>query len=322
MVSLSVHRRRRTRQMREISFLVFEAIEVRRTVGNMTLTTTSAAASGTYSIGGDLTVNRLGYGVMQLPGKGVWGESPDPENAVRVLRKAVELGVTLIDTADAYGPEVADLLIKQALHPYADDLVIATKVGFTRQGPNKWIPVGRPEYLRQQVELSLRHLGLERIDLLQLHRIDPKVALEDQLGELVALQAEGKIRHIGLSEVSVDDLKAAQAITSIVSVQNMFNLASRDAEPLLDFAEANDIAFIPWFPLATGKLAKAGGPLDELAKKHDASPSQLALAWLLRRSPVILPIPGTSSVDHLEDNVAAAGLELTDTEFDELSSAV
>lgn len=286
------------------------------------MTSTIASASGTFAIGGDLTVNRLGYGVMQLPGAGVWGESRDPQNAVKVLRRAVELGVTLIDTADAYGPEVADLLIKEALHPYADDLVIATKVGFTRQGPNQWIPVGRPEYLRQQVELSLRHLGLERIDLLQLHRIDPTVALEDQLGELVALQAEGKIRHLGLSEVSVDELAAAQKLATIVSVQNLFNLAHRDAEPLLETATANDIAFIPWFPLATGKLAQPGGPLDALAKKHDASPSQLALAWLLKRSPVLLPIPGTSSLDHLADNVAAAALELTDDEFTELTAAV
>ena len=286
------------------------------------MNTKLASKSGTFSLGGDLTVNRLGYGVMQLPGAGVWGESLDPQNAVRVLRRAVELGVTLIDTADAYGPEVADLLIKEALYPYADDLVIATKVGFTRQGPNQWIPVGRPEYLRQQVELSLRHLGLERIDLLQLHRIDPKVALEDQLGELVALQSEGKIRHLGLSEVTVEELVAAQKLATIVSVQNLFNLADRDAEPLLDYATANDIAFIPWFPLATGKLAQAGGPLDGLAKKHGVSPSQLALAWLLKRSRVLLPIPGTSSVDHLADNVAAAGLQLTDDEFSELTAAV
>ena len=286
------------------------------------MTTNIATASGTFSIGADLPVNRIGYGVMQLPGAGVWGASPDPQNAVRVLRRAVELGVTLIDTADAYGPEVADLLIKEALHPYADDLVIATKVGFTRQGPDRWIPLGRPEYLRQQVELSLRHLGLDRIDLLQLHRIDPTVALEDQLGELVALQSEGKIRHLGLSEVSVEQLEEARKVATIVSVQNLFNLAHRDAEPLLDYATANDIAFIPWFPLATGKLAKAGGPLDELAKKHGASPSQLAIAWLLKRSPVLLPIPGTSSVDHLADNVAAAALELSDDEFTELTRAV
>jgi aryl-alcohol dehydrogenase-like predicted oxidoreductase len=285
----------------------------------MTSTSQPAAASGTFSIGGDLPVHRLGYGVMQLPGPGVWGESRDHDGAIRVLKRTVELGITLIDTADAYGPFVADHLIREALHPYADDLVIATKVGFTRQGPNQWIPVGRPEYLRQQVELSLRHLGLDRIDLLQLHRIDPHVALEDQLGELGALQREGKIRHIGLSEVSVDELEAARTIVDIVSVQNRYNLADRASEDVLDYAEANDIAFIPWFPLATGKLAKAGGPLDEAAKRHDASPSQLALAWLLRRSPVILPIPGTSSVEHLDDNTTAALIELTDEEFARLT---
>jgi pyridoxine 4-dehydrogenase len=285
------------------------------------MTTPDAAASGTFTIGGDLTVNRLGYGVMQLPGAGVWGPSPDPENAVKVLRRTVELGITLIDTADSYGPFVADHLIREALHPYRDDLVIATKVGFTRQGPNQWIPVGRPEYLRQQVELNLRHLGLDRIDLLQLHRIDPKVALEDQLGELVALQQEGKIRHLGLSEVTVDDVKAAQKLATIVSVQNLFNVARRDAEPLLDYATENNIAFIPWFPLATGKLAKPGSSLDALATKHGVSASQLALAWLLARSPVILPIPGTSSVDHLEDNVAAASLKLTADELEEIGSA-
>ncbi|CAN5294913.1 aldo/keto reductase [soil metagenome] len=274
-----------------------------------------AAASGTFSIGGDLPVRRLGYGVMQLPGPGVWGPSRDHDGAIRVLRRTVELGITLIDTADSYGPFEADHLIREALHPYADDLVIATKVGFTRQGPNRWIPVGRPEYLRQQVELSLRHLGLERIDLLQLHRIDPAVPLEDQLGELGALQQEGKIRHLGLSEVSVDQIEAARKIVEIVSVQNRYNLADRASEDVLDYAEANGIAFIPWFPLATGKLAKDGGPLDAAAKRHDATPSQLALAWLLRRSPVMLPIPGTSSVEHLDDNTAAALIELTDEEF-------
>jgi pyridoxine 4-dehydrogenase len=285
------------------------------------MTTLPAQASGTFSIGGDLPVNRLGYGVMQLPGAGVWGPSRDPEGAVRVLRKAVELGVTLIDTADAYGPFVADLLIKEALHPYADDLVIATKVGFTRQGPGQWTPVGHPAFLRQQVELNLRHLGLERIDLLQLHRIDPAVPLEDQLGELAALQQEGKIRHIGLSEVTVAELEAARAIADIVSVQNLFNVAQRDAEPLLDYATEHGIAFIPWFPLATGKLAKPGGPLDAIAKRHGATPSQLALAWLLRRSPAMLPIPGTANVDHLVDNVDAARIELSDADFEEIGAA-
>ena len=269
------------------------------------------AAATTFAIGGDLTVNRLGYGVMQLPGPGVWGEPRDPDEAIRVLRRAVDLGVDLIDTADAYGPFVADLLIRKALHPYPDGLVIATKVGFTRQGPGRWSPVVRPAYLRQQVELSLRHLGLDRIDLLQLHRIDPAVPLADQIGELAALQAEGKIRHLGLSEVTVAELEAASAIAPIVSVQNLFNLASRDAEPLLAHAEANGVAFIPWYPLATGRLVQPGGPLAEAAARHGASPSQLALAWLLQRSPVLLPIPGTSSVAHLEENMAAAEIELT-----------
>lgn len=282
----------------------------------------SAKNSGTFTIGGDLPVTRLGYGAMQLTGPGVWGDPKDPEEAVRVLRRAVELGVNLIDTADAYGPFVADLLIKKALHPYADDLVIATKAGFTRQGPNQWIPVGRPEYLRQQVELSLRHLGVDRIDLLQLHRIDPKVPLAEQVGELKSLQDEGKIRHIGLSEVGVAELEEAQQTAEIVSVQNLFNLANRDAEPLLEHATEHGIAFIPWFPLATGALAGPDSPLSALAKEHDASPSQLALAWLLKRSPVVLPIPGTSSVAHLEDNVAAADIELTDAEFDALTKAV
>lgn len=285
----------------------------------MTSTPQPATASGTFEIGGDLPVHRLGYGVMQLPGPGVWGESRDHDGAIRVLRRTVELGITLVDTADSYGPFVADHLIREALHPYADDLVIATKVGFTRQGPNRWTAVGRPEYLRQQVELNLRHLGLERLDLLQLHRIDPAVPLADQLGELEALQGEGKIRHIGLSEVSVAELEEARKLVDIVSVQNRYNLADRASEDVLDYAEKNGIAFIPWFPLATGKLAKAGGPLDEAAKRHDASPSQLALAWLLRRSPVMLPIPGTSSVEHLEDNTAAALIELTDDEFASLT---
>ena len=257
---------------------------------------------------------------MQLTGPGVWGDPADPDEAVRVLQRAVELGVTFIDTADSYGPFVSELLIKKALHPYAEDLVIATKAGFTRAGPNDWREVGRPEYLRQQVELSLRHLGLERIDLLQLHRIDPQVPLEDQVGELALLQSEGKIRHIGLSEVDVAELEAAQQTATIVSVQNLFNLADRRAEALLDHVETRGIAFIPWFPLATGRLVQPGGPLEQLAKEHDASPSQLALAWLLRRSPVMLPIPGTSSVAHVEDNIAAAGIELSDEEYAALSA--
>jgi len=283
-------------------------------------TSLPAQASGTFAIGGDLTVNRLGYGTMQLTGPGVWGEPRDPAEAVAVLRRAVELGVNFIDTADSYGPYVAEPLLHRALAPYTDDLVIATKAGFTRQGPNKWTPVGRPEYLRQQTEMSLRILGVERIDLQQLHRIDAKVPLEDQVGELKLLQDEGKIRHIGLSEVTVDEVEAASKVATIVSVQNLFNLARRDAEPLLDYAAANGIAFIPWFPLATGKLLGEGGPLSSLAEKHDATPSQLALAWLLKRSPVMLPIPGTSSVEHLEDNLRGAEIELTDDEFAELSA--
>ncbi|MFP7760365.1 aldo/keto reductase [Marisediminicola sp. LYQ85] len=287
-----------------------------------TNTELSAAASGTYSIRGDLPVVRLGYGTMQLTGEGVWGDPRDPAEAVRVLRRAAELGVTFFDTADSYGPDVAEQLIREALHPYADDIVVATKAGLTRSGPGEWSPVGRPEYLRQQAEKSLRHLGLDRIDLFQLHRIDPQVPLADQVGELKALQDEGKIRHIGLSEVSVDELKAASEFATIASVQNLFNLADRSAEPLLDYATANDIAFIPWFPLATGQLVGDGGPLTELAAKHDATPSQLALAWLLKRSPVMLPIPGTSSVAHLDDNVAGATVTLTDEEFDALTAAV
>lgn len=283
---------------------------------------TVAAPSGTYEIGGDLPVVRLGYGTMQLTGEGVWGAPKDPDEAVRVLRRAVDLGITFFDTADSYGPEVAEDLLRQALHPYADDVVIATKAGLTRQGPGIWTPVGRPAYLRQQCELSLRRLGVERIDLFQLHRIDADVPLADQVGELKKLQDEGKIRHIGLSEVSVDEIEAARDVAPIVSVQNLFNLAKRDAEPVLDHCERNDIAFIPWFPLATGELSREDGPLAEAAARHDATPSQLALAWLLRRSPVMLPIPGTSSVDHLESNTAAAAIELTDAEFEKLTAAV
>nr|WTB28439.1 aldo/keto reductase [Streptomyces sp. NBC_00830]WTB35643.1 aldo/keto reductase [Streptomyces sp. NBC_00830] len=286
----------------------------------MTVSNQPASASGTYLLGGDLQVTRLGYGTMQLTGPGVWGDPKDPDEAIRVLRRTAELGINFIDTADAYGPFTADLLLKRALHPYREDLVIATKVGNTRTGPGGWVPVGRPEYLRQQVELNLRHLGLERIDLLQLHRIDPTVPLADQVGELAALQSEGKIRHIGLSEVSVDELKEAGKTAKIVSVQNLFNLADRSAESVLDYAEAHDIAFIPWFPLATGALAGTDSPLTHIAKERDLAPSQLALAWLLRRSPVMLPIPGTSTVAHLEENTAAATVTLTDDEFEALAA--
>jgi aryl-alcohol dehydrogenase-like predicted oxidoreductase len=287
----------------------------------MSSTSQPARASGSFLLGGDLPVTRLGYGTMQLPGPGVWGDAKDPAEAVRVLRRTTELGINFIDTADAYGPFTADLLLKEALHPYADDLVIATKAGFSRQGPNAWVPIGRPEYLRQQVELSLRHLGLERIDLLQLHRVDPKVPIAEQVGELAALQSEGKIRHIGLSEVSVPEIEEAEKTARIVSVQNRFNLADRNAEDVLEYAEANDVAFIPWFPLATGRLAGAESPLTRIAADHGATPSQLALAWLLRRSPVILPIPGTSSVAHLEENALGATIELTDKEYEALANA-
>ncbi|MET1037340.1 MAG: aldo/keto reductase [Aeromicrobium sp.] len=277
--------------------------------------TLSASASGTFQIGGDLPVVRLGYGTMQLPGEGVWGPPRDRDAAIAVLRRTVELGVTFFDTADSYGPEVAEDLLREALHPYADDVVIATKAGFTRQGPGLWAPVGRPAYLRQQAELSLRRLGLETIDLFQLHRIDGEVPLEDQVGELKKLQDEGKIRHIGLSEVDVDQLKQAQEVATIATVQNLFNLTDRSAEALLDYSTEQGIGFIPWFPLATGNLVKDGGPLADLAAEHGATPSQLALAWLLKRSPVVLPIPGTSSIAHLEDNVGAAAIELTDEQF-------
>ncbi|MGV9331885.1 aldo/keto reductase [Nocardia sp. NPDC003726] len=280
-----------------------------------------AAASGTFAIGGDLPVHRLGYGAMQLTGPGVWGDPKDPDEAVRVLRRAVELGVNFIDTADSYGPFVSEKLIRKALHPYPEGLVIATKAGLTRQGPNEWRPVARPEYLRQQAELSLRHLRVDRIDLYQLHRIDPQVPLADQLGELVALQQEGKIRHIGLSQVTVEQLRQARELATIVSVQNLYNLANRADEDVLNYAERENIGFIPWFPIATGELAAPGGPLAAISAGHGATPAQLALAWLLRRSPVVLPIPGTSSVAHVEENIAAARIELTDKEFEALSAA-
>jgi pyridoxine 4-dehydrogenase len=275
-------------------------------------------ASGTFAIGGETNVHRLGYGAMQLTGKGVWGEPDDHDEAIRVLRRAVELGVDFIDTADSYGPFVSEQLIREALHPYPEGLVIATKGGLTRAGPGDWRAVGRPEYLRQQCELSLRHLGLERIELYQLHRIDPKVPVAESLGELVKLQQEGKIHHIGLSEVTVEELEEAQQTATIATVQNLYNLTNRTAEPLLQHCEEHGIGFIPWFPLATGKLSEPGGPLDELAHQQDASPSQLALAWLLRRSPVMLPIPGTSSVEHVEENLAAAEIELSDEQFEAL----
>jgi pyridoxine 4-dehydrogenase len=280
-----------------------------------------AHESGTFAIGGDITVNRLGFGAMRLTGKGVWGPPADHDECIRVLRRAVEMGVNFIDTADSYGPFVSEELIREALHPYPADVLIATKAGLVRIGPDEWPVLGFPPYLRQECEMSLRRLGVDRIDLFQLHRIDNKFPLEDQLGELVALQQEGKIRHIGLSEVSVDQLAAAQKFATIVSVQNMYNLTVRSSEALLDKATEEGIAFIPWFPLASGPLAASDGPLQRIAADHHATPSQLALAWLLKRSPVMLPIPGTSSVAHLEENVAAASITLSDEEFETLSKA-
>jgi pyridoxine 4-dehydrogenase len=291
-----------------------------RTVGKMT-THNVAQASGTFTIGGDLTVNRLGFGAMRITGGGVWGPPADHDECIRVLRRAVELGVNFIDTANSYGPYVSEELIREALHPYPEGLVIATKAGLVRTGPDEWPVLGFPPYLRQECEMSLRRLGVDTIDLFQLHRIDNKFPAEDQIGELVALQNEGKIRHIGLSEVSVEQLEAAQKVATIASVQNMYNITVRTAEPLLDVCEAQGIGFIPWFPLAAGPLAAPDGPLQRIAAEHNASASQLALAWLLKRSPVMLPIPGTSKVAHLEENVAAAQIELSDDEFETLSKA-
>jgi aryl-alcohol dehydrogenase-like predicted oxidoreductase len=258
---------------------------------------------------------------MRLTGEGVWGPPADPDECIRVLRRAVELGVNFIDTADSYGPYISERLIRKALHPYADGLVVATKAGLLRTGPDEWPVLGYPAYLRQECEMSLRRLRVDTIDLFQLHRIDDKFPAEDQIGELVALQQEGKIRHIGLSEVNVEQLEAAQKVATIVSVQNMYNITVRSAEPVLEACEAQGVGFIPWFPLAAGPLAARGGPLQRIADDHHASPSQLALAWLLKRSPVMLPIPGTSKVAHLEENVAAAEIELSDAEFEALSKA-
>jgi pyridoxine 4-dehydrogenase len=282
------------------------------------LTNQPAARSGTFAIGGDLPVHRLGFGAMRLTGEGIWGEPPDPQECVAVLRRAVELGITLIDTADSYGPKVSERLIAEALHPYPNDLVIATKAGFQRPGPGKWVADGRPEHLRAACEGSLRRLKLERIDLFQLHRIDPKVALENQIGALLDLQGEGKIRHIGLSEVTVGQIDAVRRITPVASVQNRYNLADRNSEDVLDYCTRENIGFIPWFPLATGDLAKWGSPLARVAAKLDARPAQVALAWLLRKSPVMLPIPGTSKLKHLEENTAAALLDLDDSIMGEL----
>jgi len=280
-----------------------------------------AVRSGTFAIGDDLSVHRLGYGAMQLTGPGVWGEPADRAQAIAVLRRAVELGINLIDTADSYGPYVSEKLIREALNPYPEGLVIATKAGFARTGPSRWVPLGRPEYLRQECEMSLRRLGVERIDLFQLHRIDPKVPADDQFGVLRDLQKEGKIRHVGLSEVNVAEIEAARRILPIATVQNQYNLAYRSSENVLNYCTRKNIGFIPWFPLATGDLAKPNGALMRIARQLGAQPAQVALAWLLKKSPVMLPIPGTSKVKHLEENTGAALLNLDDSTMEELANA-
>ncbi|MCW3008575.1 MAG: aldo/keto reductase [Solirubrobacterales bacterium] len=281
--------------------------------------TTTATGSGTFKIGGDLEVTRLGYGAMRILGEGVWGPPKDPEAAKAVLRRLPELGVDFIDTADAYGPEISEQLIHDALHPYGD-IKIATKAGFTRQGPGRWAPVGRPEYLRQCAELSLRRLEVETLDLWQLHRIDAKVDREEQFAELKALQDEGKVRHLGLSEVTIEEIEAASKVFEVTTVQNQFNLIDRKSQDVLDYCTEKGIGFIPWNPLAIGKLNEPGAPGADIAAAHDATPGQIALAWLLQRSPVMLPIPGTSSIEHLEENVAAAGIRLTDDEIATLNA--
>ncbi|MFC4639634.1 aldo/keto reductase [Deinococcus hohokamensis] len=280
----------------------------------MTLTGISAAGSGTFRIGGDLEVNRLGFGAMRVTGEGVWGDPPDRGTALATLRRVPELGVNFIDTADSYGPAVSEELLREALHPY-DAVVIATKAGFLRTGPNVWVPMGRPEYLKQQAELSRRRLGVERLDLWQLHRIDPKVPRDEQFGAIKELMDAGVIRHAGLSEVSVEEIEAARAVFPVATVQNLYNLVNRKSEDVVDYCEREGIGFIPWYPLAAGSLAREGSVLAEVAARLGASPSQVALAWVLRRSPVMLPIPGTGKVKHLEENVAAAGVQLSDEDF-------
>lgn len=284
----------------------------------MTVTAEMIERSGHFTIGGDMPVVRLGFGAMRVTGSGVWGEPDDRAECLRTLRKLPELGINFIDTADSYGPEVSERLLREALHPYRG-MTIATKAGLVRTGPGIWIPLGRPEYLRQQVILSIRRLGVERLDLWQLHRIDPKVPQDEQFEAIKSIQADGLIRHVGLSQVSVKEIQAAQKYFQVATVQNLYNLADRSSEDVLDFCEKNGIGFIPWFPLAAGDLAKPGSQLESIARKHDAAPSQIALAWLLRRSPNMLPIPGTSKVRHLEENVAAAGISLSDDDFATLS---
>jgi pyridoxine 4-dehydrogenase len=287
----------------------------------MSLNTNQLELSATIDLKDLGTVHRLGFGAMRIVGDGVWGEPADRSAAVEVVRRAVELGVDFIDTADSYGPNISEEILAEALHPYKDGLKIATKVGFTRTGPNKWIPVGRPEYLRQQTELSLRKLKVDTLDLLQLHRIDPKVDAEEQFGVLRELQDEGKVRALGLSQVSVDELEAAGKHFTVSTVQNRYNLTDRSSEDVLRYSEENGIGFIPWAPISAGELARPGGPLDEAAKRTGATTSQVALAWLLRRSPVMMPIPGTGSVKHLEENLAAAGVTLDDETYAELEAA-
>jgi pyridoxine 4-dehydrogenase len=281
--------------------------------------TPMAAESGVFLLGGRAPVTRLGYGAMRITGPGIWGEPADPEQSIRVLRRAAELGVDFIDTADSYGPYVSEDLIRRALHPY-DGLTVATKGGLVRTGPDEWYPVGRPEYLRQCVEMSLRRLDVEAIALYQLHRIDPQVPLADQIGVLDDMRREGKIELIGLSEVSVDEITQARLITPIASVQNLYNIVSRQSEDVVDYCDREGLGFIPWFPVATGSLARPGGPLARLAADTGTAPCQLALAWLLQRSPVMVPIPGTNSLAHLEENVAAASVDLTDAHFDAISA--
>jgi aryl-alcohol dehydrogenase-like predicted oxidoreductase len=282
---------------------------------------TATEVTKTFKLGGELEVNRLGYGAMRITGEGIWGEPKDREAAKKVLQKAVELGVNFIDTADSYGPAVSERLIGEALAPYGKGTVIATKAGLTRQGPNKWLPVGRPEYLTQQVEMSLRWLKKDSLDLWQLHRIDAKVPVEESLGAIVKLKEAGKVRFVGLSEVTVEQIEQARKVTEIVSVQNEYNIGNRKSEAVLEYCDKNNIAFIPWFPVAAGKLAQPGGKLDQMAKQHDATVSQLSLAWLLHRSPVILPIPGTTSMEHLEENLKSADVTLSDAEWADLESA-
>jgi pyridoxine 4-dehydrogenase len=279
------------------------------------------ASADTFTIGGDLEVRRLGFGAMRITGNGIWGPPDDPDGARRLLRRVVELGVNLIDTADSYGPEVSENLIAEALHPYPDGLVIATKGGLRRSGPGQWPRDGRPEHLKEACEASLGRLRLERIDLYQLHSPDPQVPLEDSIGALKELQDEGKVRHVGVSNVSRDELERARALVDVVTVQNRYNLTDRQSENVLEACERDGIGFIPWFPLAIGELARPDGPLDELARRHGAAPGQLAIAWLLAHSPVMLPIPGTGSVEHLEENVAAASIELAPEEVERLEAA-